>query len=108
MTAEQEQALKVYTDPRFLAENARWARRLGRDGAALAADLAAGKLAAVPAVVVSAGRRGPKSAVRRAHQQLVVWIPGAELQVWEGTRHPLHIQQPGKVAAAVLTLLERA
>jgi len=53
----------------------------------------------------SAGQRGPKSAVRRAHHQLVAWIPGAELQVWEGTRHPLHIQQPGKVAAAVLTLL---
>jgi pimeloyl-ACP methyl ester carboxylesterase len=105
--AEQQRALAVYTDRRFLAENARWAGQLARDGAALAKDLADGKLGAVPTVVVSAGQHPPTSAIRRAHQQLVAWIPGAELQVWDGTSHPLHIQQPGKVAQAVLGLLER-
>jgi hypothetical protein len=34
--------------------------------------------------------------------------PGANLQVWDGTRHPLHIQQPDRVTGAVLALLERA
>jgi pimeloyl-ACP methyl ester carboxylesterase len=106
--AEQERALAVYTHPRFVAETARWAGHLRRDGTALAADLAAGKLSSVPAVVVSAGEHGPKSADRRAHEQLVAWIPEAQLQVWDGTRHPLHIQQPRKVAEAVLALLQRA
>jgi pimeloyl-ACP methyl ester carboxylesterase len=50
MSAEQARALAVYTHPRFLAENARWARHLGRDGAALAADLAARKPTAVQAM----------------------------------------------------------
>jgi pimeloyl-ACP methyl ester carboxylesterase len=87
MSAEQQRALAVSTDPRFLAENARWARHLTRDGAALASDLAGGKLGAVPTVVVSAGEHPPRSAIRRAHQQLVAWIPQAELQVWDGTSH---------------------
>jgi hypothetical protein len=97
----------VYTHPRFVAETTRWAGHLRRDGTALAADLAAGKLSTVPAVVVSAGEHGPKSVDRRAHEQLVAWISEAQLQVWGGTRHPLHIQQPGMVAEAVLALLQR-
>jgi len=32
----------------------------------------------------------------------------AELQVWERAPHPLHIQQPQRVAAAISTLLEQA
>ena len=108
MSAEQERALAVYTDPRFLAENARWAKHLARDGSVLAKEIAAGNLAAVPTVVVSAGKRSPRSPVRRAHEQLVASIPRARLEVWEGTTHPLHIQQPGKVAKAMLALLERA
>jgi pimeloyl-ACP methyl ester carboxylesterase len=108
INGEQERALGVYTHPRFVAETSRWARHLAGDGTALAGDLAGGKARAVPAVVVSAGEHAPKSAVRRAHQQIAAWIPGADLQVWEGTRHPLHIQQPDRVADAVLGLLERA
>ncbi len=105
---EQERALRVYTDPRFVAETARWARHLAGDGTLLAGDLAAGRLPRVPAVIVSAGEHGPKSVVRRAHRQLAEWIPGADLQVWDGTRHPLHIQQPDRVTRVVLALLERA
>jgi hypothetical protein len=41
--------------------------------------------------------------VRRAHEELVSWIPGAHLEVWENTRHPLHIQQPARVAEAIMT-----
>jgi pimeloyl-ACP methyl ester carboxylesterase len=108
MTAEQARALAVYTDPRFVAETDRWARHLARDGAALAGDLADGKLPPVPAIIVSAGYHRPRSAVRRAHQRLTAWIPRAELQVWDGAPHPLHIQQPQRVAAAVSTLLEQA
>ena len=107
MDASQARALAVYTDPRFVAETARWARHLARDGAALAGDLAGGKLPPVPAIIVSAGYHRPRSAVRRAHQQLAAWMPRAELQVWDGAPHPLHIQQPQRVEAAVSTLVER-
>jgi pimeloyl-ACP methyl ester carboxylesterase len=98
----------VYTDPRFVAETARWARYLARDGAVLTEDLAAGRLPPIPAIIVSADYHRPQSAVRRAHQQLAAWMPRAELQVWDGAPHPLHIQQPQRVAAAVFTLLEQA
>lgn len=108
MDADQDRALAVYTDPRFVAQTARWARYLARDSAELVADLAHAKLPPIPAIIVSAGYHRPKSAVRRAHQQLAAWIPRAELQVWDGAPHPLHIQQPHRVAAAVLTLLEQA
>lgn len=108
MDGEQERALHVYTDGRFIAESVRWARHLPGDGTVLARDLAAGKLPRIPAVVVSAGEHGQESAVRRAHRQLAAWIPGADVQVWDGTRHPLHIQQPDRVAGVVLALLQRA
>jgi hypothetical protein len=109
MDSEQEQALRVYTDPQFVAETARWARHIVDDGTLLAGDLAAGRLARIPAVVVSAGgEHGPNSAVRRAHRQLADWISGADLQVWDRAPHPLHIQQPDRVASLVLGLLNRA
>jgi pimeloyl-ACP methyl ester carboxylesterase len=105
MSAEQQRAFAVYTNPRFLAQNARWARHLARDSAVLAADLRSGKLGPQPTVVVSASEHAPNSAVRRAHQQLVAWIPNAQLQVWENTAHPLHIQEPGRVAETLRTVL---
>ena len=107
MSPEQQRALAVYTDPQFLAENARWAGHLARDGTALAKDIAANKLGSLPTTVVSAGNRSAKSPIRRAHERLAASIPGAQLAVWEGTTHPLHIQQPAKVAEAILALLER-
>jgi pimeloyl-ACP methyl ester carboxylesterase len=107
MSAEQQRALAVYTDPRFLAENARWAKHLARDATALAKDIAAGKLHALSTTVASAGKRSPRSPTRHAHEWLVASIPKAHLEVWEGTTHPLHIQRPHKVADAMLALLER-
>jgi pimeloyl-ACP methyl ester carboxylesterase len=107
LSAEQERALAVYADPRFVAENARWAKHLATDGSALAKDIAVGRLGAIPTTLVSAGSRSANSPVRRAHERLVAAIPGAQLVVWEDTSHPLHIQQPAKVAAAMLALLER-
>jgi pimeloyl-ACP methyl ester carboxylesterase len=106
MSRDQEQAFRVYTDPSFVAETARWAGKLAQDGASLAADLRAGRVTA-PTIIVSAGNRGPRSAIRRAHQQLVSWIPNAELEIWDQTSHPLHIQQPGRVAEAIRTIATR-
>jgi pimeloyl-ACP methyl ester carboxylesterase len=106
LEAETERAALVYRNPRFVAETARWAKHLARDGAELAAELRAGKVT-VPTVVVTADYRSVKSAVRRAHEELVSWIPGAHLEVWENTRHPLHIQQPARVAEAIMTLASR-
>jgi pimeloyl-ACP methyl ester carboxylesterase len=108
MSSEQEQALLVYTDPSFVAETARWSRYLVRDGATLASDVGAGKLGTTPTIVISADEHSPTSVDRRAHEHLVASIPDAELQVWENTRHPLHIQQPTRVVETVLALLERA
>jgi pimeloyl-ACP methyl ester carboxylesterase len=108
MTAERARALAVYTDPRFVAETARWARHLAHDGTGLADDLANGQLPSIPAIIVSAGYHRSKSTVRRAHRQLAASIPNAELQVWDGAPHPLHIQQPDRVADLVIALLEHA
>jgi pimeloyl-ACP methyl ester carboxylesterase len=77
------------------------------DGVALAADLAAGRLAPIPTTVVSAAEHAPDSATRRTHERLVTWIGGARLEVWEGTTHPLHLQEPRKVAEAAIALLGR-
>jgi pimeloyl-ACP methyl ester carboxylesterase len=93
--------------PRAVPTLARMIWYLGFDGVALAADLAAGRLTGVPTVVVSAGEHAAHSATRRTHERVVDWIAGAELEVWEGTTHPLHLQQPGRVADATLALLDR-
>jgi pimeloyl-ACP methyl ester carboxylesterase len=107
LDAETERAALVYRNPRFVAETARWAKYLPRDGAELAADLRAGKVT-VPTLLVTADYRSAKSPVRRAHEELVSWIPGARLEVWENTRHPLHIQQAARVAAAIRTVASRS
>jgi pimeloyl-ACP methyl ester carboxylesterase len=93
--------------PRSVPTSIRLLWYLVLDGGPLAADLAAGRLAPIPTIVVSAGEHTSDSATRRTHERLVSWIAGAKLEVWEGTTHPLHIQQPGRVADATLALLER-
>ena len=80
--------------PRFAAETARWARHLARDGAVLAGDLASGNL---PRSLQSSSQpaiTGPSPPSRRARQQLIAWMPNAELQVRDGASRPLYIQQP--------------
>jgi pimeloyl-ACP methyl ester carboxylesterase len=104
---EQQRAVAIYTERGFMKDVARWAGHLAADGGRLAAALAAGQLAK-PTVLVSAGGHGTASPIRKAHEQFVQWIPGAELRVWEGTRHPLHIQQPDHVAKLVGEMLTRS
>ena len=87
-----------------LATRVRWYLS---DGFALAADLAAADLAAIPTVVVSAGAHPPESSLRRTHVRLAGIIPGARLEVWEGTTHALHPERPQEVAATALALLDR-
>jgi pimeloyl-ACP methyl ester carboxylesterase len=99
---------RIYTPPRSVPPIVRMAWYLLCDGPALAADLGAGKLSTVPTVVVSAGEHAVESLSRRTHERLVAWIPSAELQVWEGTGHGLHLQRPDRVTLAALALLERA
>jgi pimeloyl-ACP methyl ester carboxylesterase len=100
-------AARLCTPPRSAPRLTRMAWYLLCDGPALAADLAAGKLSTVPTVVVSAGEHAPDSLSRRTHERLVASIPGAELQVWKDTGHGLHLQQPDRVADAVLAVLQR-
>jgi pimeloyl-ACP methyl ester carboxylesterase len=107
LDTEQQRAVAIYTEPLFTKDVARWAGHLAEDGDRLGTALAAGRVAQ-PTVLVSAGGHKPQSAVRKGHEQLVQWIPGAELRVWEGTRHPLHIQRPDDVAKLVVEMLTRS
>lgn len=84
----------------------RWFFLLG--GLALAADVAAGGAAGIPTVLVSASEHGPGTPIRRAHERLTSWLPGALFEVWPDTTHPLHLEQPDRVADATLALLERS
>jgi pimeloyl-ACP methyl ester carboxylesterase len=102
-----EPAASLDAQPQSQGELVRRVWYLARDGGTLAAALRAGRVAAVPTVVVSAGEHAPTSLLRRTHEQLVRWIPTAELQVWEGTGHGLYGQRPEQVTEAVVGLLER-
>jgi hypothetical protein len=79
---------------------------LGFDGVALAADLAAGRLTGVPPSSSQQGSTPPTPRLA-AHTSASSIGSRAELEVWEGTTHPLHLQQPSRVADATLALLER-
>jgi pimeloyl-ACP methyl ester carboxylesterase len=80
---------------------------LARDGATISRDLSAGRFPPIPTIVVSAGVHGPTSLSRRTHERIAASIPDAQLEVWDGTDHSLHVQQPERVRGAVLALLER-
>jgi pimeloyl-ACP methyl ester carboxylesterase len=77
-------------------------------GVAVTADVAAGGISGVHATIVSAGSNGPGSATRRSHERLARWIPGASFEVWPGTTHPLHLEEPVRVAVAAADLLNAA
>jgi pimeloyl-ACP methyl ester carboxylesterase len=91
-------------EPRSVPTIARLSWYLLFDGLPLAADLAAGRLAAIPTTVVSADEHAPESVTRRTHERLITWIADAKLEVWEDTTHPLHLQEP-RIAEAAMALL---
>lgn len=72
---------------------------------ALAADAAAGGLDRVPTVLVTAGEHEPGSLIPRTHERLVRLIAGATHEVWAGTTHAVHPEEPARVAEAALRLL---
>lgn len=74
----------------------------------LAADAATGALAAVPTVLVTAGEHPDGSLLPRTHERLARLIPGAAHEVWDGTTHALHPEEPARVAQTALRLLRRA
>jgi len=74
-------------------------------GVGLAADVAAGGLAGIPTVLVTAGEHAPTSIIPRTHERLVQLIPGARRETWEGTTHGLHPEEPARVAETALRLL---
>ncbi len=90
--------------PRSVPTIARLMWYLLFDGLPLAADLAAGRLTAIPTTVVSADEHAPDSVTRRTHERVITWITGATMEVWEGTTHPLHGQEP-RIAEAAIALL---
>jgi pimeloyl-ACP methyl ester carboxylesterase len=92
-------------EPRSVPTLVRLAWYLLFDGLPLAADLAAGRLAAIPTTVVSADEHAPESVTRRTHERLITWIADATLEVWEDTTHPLHLQEP-RIAETAMALLD--
>jgi pimeloyl-ACP methyl ester carboxylesterase len=96
-----------------LPEDAKEARRA--DGTALAAELAAIRIAEAPFDVAAMTipalyARGEKSAVR--HRQSVAWLvehtPRAELVEFPGAGHGAHLTHPDAFAALVRRAVERA
>jgi pimeloyl-ACP methyl ester carboxylesterase len=77
-------------------------------GARIAADIAGGGLRDTPTIVVSAGEHDASSLFRRTHERLVQLIPGAAHEVWAGTTHAMHPEEPARVAETALRLLGRA
>jgi pimeloyl-ACP methyl ester carboxylesterase len=73
----------------------------------LAADVAAGGLAGIPTVLVTAGEHPPGSLIPRTHERLVRLIPGATHEVWPGTTHAVHPEEPARVAETALRLLRQ-
>jgi pimeloyl-ACP methyl ester carboxylesterase len=74
----------------------------------LAADVAAGGLAGIPTVLVTAGEHAPSSLIPRTHERLVQLAGDATREVWPGTTHALHPEEPARVAETALRLLRRA
>ena len=73
------------------------------DAGPLAADLAVRRLTGTPTTIVSAGEHARDSVMRRTHERLATWIPGASVEVWAGTTHSLDGEEP-RIAAAVHAL----
>jgi pimeloyl-ACP methyl ester carboxylesterase len=94
-------------EPRSVPTVVRLAWYLLFDGLPLSADLAAGRLAAIPTTVVSADEHTPDSVTRRTHQRLIAWITDARLDVWDDTTHSLHLEEP-RIAEAAMTLVSAA
>jgi pimeloyl-ACP methyl ester carboxylesterase len=88
-----------------LAERLLW--YLVLDGGALAADICATGLRALPTVVISASEHGSEGVTRRTHERIVSWVPGARLEIWPDTTHGLQVERPAAVAEAILSLLEQ-
>jgi pimeloyl-ACP methyl ester carboxylesterase len=98
-----QQSLTILLTSADLAVTAKAIRTLYAEGAALTPRL---KPLGVPVVLVGADRKESHQ-VRRAHEELAALI-GADVQIWPGTAHALHLQRPGEVASLVRGLAERA
>lgn len=59
----------------------------------------------VPGVLVTADRK-PSSALYKAHLAIAERT-GLAFEVWPGTTHTCHLEEPGKVVTAVLSALQR-
>jgi len=72
----------------------------GADAAALTGRL---RPLVKPVVLVTADRR-PAHRLHRNHVRLAEAL-GGELQMWPGTKHPLHLQQPARLARLIDSVL---
>jgi pimeloyl-ACP methyl ester carboxylesterase len=77
------------------------------DGGALSADVSRTGLRGLPTIVVSAGEHASGSAVRRTHERLAAWVPGAALEVWPDTSHGVPTERPAEVAETIARLIDR-
>ena len=94
-----------FRGPRSLPLSGRLLRYVVLGGVALAADIAVGGISSTRTIVVSADAHHARSAVRRTHERITAWIPGARLEVWPNTTHAIHPEQPERTAEAARSLL---
>jgi pimeloyl-ACP methyl ester carboxylesterase len=73
-------------------------------GAGIAADLSARRFPDIATVLVTAGEHAPDSLLRRTHEKVAALIPGAAHEVWPGTTHGIHPEEPARVAETALRL----
>lgn len=99
---EVQAAIDVIVHPEQGRRTARRLRGFARDAHALTARLQADPI--VVRGVIATAERPEKAPMRRAHRQMSELI-GAELEVWEGTDHTMHLEQPARVVATIRRLL---
>ncbi|HEX3898135.1 MAG TPA: alpha/beta hydrolase [Mycobacteriales bacterium] len=98
-----QQSLTVLLTSADLAVTTKAVRTLPAEGAALTPRL---EPVGVPVVLVGADRK-QNHRVRIAHEALAGLI-GAEVQIWPGTAHALHLQRPREVSALVCKVADEA
>lgn len=96
-----ERSLSVLLESADLPVTARAIRTLPAEGAALTPRL---KPLGVPTVLVGADRKA-RHRVRVAHYALAALLD-AEVQIWPGTAHALHLQRPHEVSNLVRKLAD--
>jgi pimeloyl-ACP methyl ester carboxylesterase len=102
ITPEVRVAIDQIVDPEMARRASRRLRGFDADARALTERLEADPVS-VPGVIATADRKAT-SALRKAHQRIGALL-GTDVEVWEGTDHTMHFEDPERVVATLRRLL---